>query len=46
MRTLFELPRFQDRWSYLYLEMGRLDVGDDGLCFHQGESVTLVPIDH
>lgn len=45
MRTLYELPRFQDRWSYLYLEMGRLDVGDDGLCFRQGDSVTAVPID-
>jgi len=45
MRTLFELPRFQDRWSYLYLEMGRLDVDSLGLCFHQGERVTPVPID-
>lgn len=34
MRTLYELPRFSDRWSYLYLEMGRLDVDADGLGFH------------
>lgn len=45
MRTLHELPRFSDRWSYLYLEMGRLDVEDSGLCFVQGSRVTLVPID-
>ncbi len=45
MRTLYELPRFRDRWSYLYLEMGRLDVDADGLSFHQGSSVVPVPID-
>jgi CRISPR-associated protein Cas1 len=45
MRTLYELPRFRDRWSYLYLEMGRLDVDADGLGFHQGEAVARVPID-
>jgi len=45
MRTLHELPRFRDRWSYLYLEMGRLDVDADGLGFHQGDKVVPVPID-
>ena len=45
MRTLYELPRFSDRWSYLYLEMGRLDVDADGLVFHQGNSFVPVPID-
>ena len=45
MRTLHELPRFRDRWSYLYLEMGRLDVDADSLAFHQGVTVTPVPID-
>ena len=45
MRTLHELPRFRDRWSYLYLEMGRLDVDANGLVFHQGESFIPVPID-
>lgn len=45
MRTLHELPRFSDRWSYLYLEMGRLDVDSDGLGFHQGDKVVPVPID-
>lgn len=45
MRTLHELPRFRDRWSYLYLEMGRLDVDADSLAFHQKDKVTPVPID-
>ena len=45
MRTLYELPRFRDRWSYLYLEMGRLDVNNDGLVFEQGTSFVPVPID-
>ena len=45
MRTLYELPLFRDRWSYLYLEMGRLDVDADSLAFHQADKVTPVPID-
>lgn len=45
MRTLYELPQFRDRWSYLYLERGRLDVDADRLAFHQGERITPVPID-
>lgn len=45
MRTLHELPRFRDRWSHLYLEMGRLDVDANGLVFQQGESFVRVPID-
>jgi CRISPR-associated protein Cas1 len=45
MRTLHELPRFRDRWSHLYLEMGRLDVDAEGLVFQQGESFVRVPID-
>jgi len=45
MRTLHELPRFRDRWSYLYLEMGRLDVDANGLVFHQGEDRIPIPID-
>ena len=45
MRTLHELPRFRDRWSHIYLEMGRLDVDANGLVFQQGESFVKVPID-
>ena len=44
MRTLYELPNFSDRWSYLYLEMGRLDVDADGLGFHQAGGVSPIPI--
>jgi CRISPR-associated protein Cas1 len=45
MRTLHELPRFQDRWSYLYLEMGTLDQGASGLVFHNQRGDTPLPID-
>jgi CRISPR-associated protein Cas1 len=45
VRTLHELPRFGDRWSYLYLEMGRLDRGDGGLLFHDLTGDTAVPVD-
>lgn len=47
MRTLHELPRFRDRWSYLYLEKGRMEVEGSGLKFHQkGQTGDLaVPID-
>ena len=34
MRKLHELPTFRDRWSYLYLEHGRLDQEAAGLTFH------------
>lgn len=45
MRTLHELPRFADRWSYLYLERGVLNVDGDGLKFWQADGVANVPID-
>jgi CRISPR-associated protein Cas1 len=45
MRTLHELPRFQDRWSYLYLEAGTLDQEANGLVFHNNQGVTSLPID-
>jgi len=44
MRTLHELPRFSDRWSYLYLEFGELDVQDAGLVFHNKAAFTPLPI--
>ena len=34
MRKLHELPKFSDRWSYLYLEHGRLDQDGGSLIFH------------
>lgn len=45
MRTLHELPKFRDRWSYLYLERGRLDQDATGLVFHDAAGDTPVPID-
>jgi CRISPR-associated protein Cas1 len=45
MRTLHELPRFQDRWSYLYLERGILDQEASGLVFHTLDAHTPLPID-
>src|ERR687886_1649604 len=45
MRTLHELPRFEDRWSYLYLERGTLDQDASGLVFHNQAGDTPVPID-
>lgn len=44
MRTLHELPRFQDRWSYLYLERGTLDQDAAGLVFHNQQGHTPIPI--
>src|SRR5262245_57820053 len=44
MRTLHELPRFSDRWSYLYLEHGRLDQEAAGLIFHNLSGDAPVPI--
>ncbi len=45
MRTLHELPRFHDRWSYLYLERGVLDQEASGLVLHTADAHTLLPID-
>src|SRR3954465_1000250 len=45
MRTLHELPKFRDRWSYIYLERGRLDQDAKGLLFHDQSGDTPVPID-
>ena len=45
MRTLHELPRFKDRWSYLYLEMGTLDQTAAGLAFRNKSGDRDVPID-
>src|SRR5262245_9964855 len=45
MRKLHELPRFEDRWSYLYLERGCLDQETSGLVFHSAGGDTPIPID-
>ncbi len=45
MVDLHELPKFEDRWTHLYLERGGLDKDKEGLVFRQGEGRTLIPID-
>lgn len=45
MKSLHELPRFQDRWSHLYLERGILDQESHGLVLHGVDSHTSIPID-
>lgn len=44
MRTLHQIPRFSDRWAYLYLEMGRLDQDASGLIFENAIGRTNIPI--
>ncbi len=38
------LPRFDDRWSYLYLEQGRLEREAASLSFYGKEGVAQIPI--
>ncbi len=45
MRNLHSLPRFEDRWSYLYLDRGVLDQEANGLVIHMADCSTLLPID-
>jgi CRISPR-associated protein Cas1 len=45
MRKLHELPRFGDRWSYLYLDRGRLDQEAAGLVFRDAGGDSPIPID-
>lgn len=45
MRNLHVLPKFQDRWSHLYLEHGRLDVEKSSLLFYDKEGQMRIPID-
>src|SRR5262245_18511957 len=45
MKTLHALPRFEDRWSYVYLERGILDQEASGRIIHDAIGGTLVPID-
>jgi CRISP-associated protein Cas1 len=45
VRSLHELPRFKDRWSYLYLERGALDQEDSRLMFRNLDGNAAIPID-
>ncbi len=44
MKSLHELPRFSDRWTYLFLEYGTLDQDASGLCFRNKAGTTELPI--
>jgi len=45
MKNLHILPKFSDRWSYLYLEHGKLDKEDAALVLHVKDGDIPVPID-
>jgi len=45
MRNLHALPKFGDRWSYLYLEHGRLDQEAAALTFYDKDGDLRIPID-
>jgi CRISPR-associated protein Cas1 len=40
------LPRFDDRWSYLYLEQGRLERDASSVAFHGKDGIVQIPINH
>ncbi len=44
MRNLQDLPKFEDRWSHLYLEHGRLDEKSGALLFHGADGSIEIPI--
>ncbi len=45
MRNLHDLPKFADRWSYLYLEHGRLEKEASALTFYKAEGSIDIPVD-
>ena len=44
VRNLQDLPKFEDRWSHLYLEHGRLDEKSGALLFHGADGTLEIPI--
>lgn len=44
-RNLHDLPKFEDRWSHVYLERGRVDQDASSLLFTDKEGETRIPID-
>jgi CRISPR-associated protein Cas1 len=44
-KDLHELPKFQDRWSHLYLEHGRIDVEASSILFYDKDGQIKVPVD-
>lgn len=45
MKDLHILPKFSDRWSYLYLEHARIDQDASSILYHDKNGETAVPID-
>jgi len=45
MKNLHILPKFADRWSYLYLEHGRLECESSSLAFYDMDGQLAIPID-
>jgi CRISPR-associated protein Cas1 len=45
MTDFHEIPKFEDRWSYLYLERGRLDCDASSLLFVTVAGESQIPID-
>lgn len=44
MRNLHDLPRFSDRWGWIYLEHGRLDKDQNGILFQDLIGTSQLPI--
>lgn len=45
MKNLHILPRFDDRWAYLYLEHGTIEVDSSGLVMIDAQGTTRIPMD-
>lgn len=45
LKNLHDIPKFSDRWSHLYLEMGKVDKDADGLNFSDKTGAVALPID-
>ena len=45
MTNFHEIPKFEDRWSYLYLEKGQLDRRASSLLFINAAGESNIPID-
>jgi CRISPR-associated protein Cas1 len=45
VKKLHDIPRFEDRWSHLYLECGKLDVTAKAVVFENAAGHFPVPID-
>ncbi|WP_061250241.1 type I-E CRISPR-associated endonuclease Cas1e [Leptospira alstonii] len=44
-RNLQELPKFEDNWSYLYFEKGRIDQFQKSVGFHYLDKIVPIPIE-